>query len=201
VAITNGYSTLNELKAFVAITLTDDDFDADLERTVESASRMIDNYCGRVFFDSGSATAKTFQAEEAHRVYVPDFSTVTGLVVKTDTSDDGTFDTTWTSDDYQVEPVSSAHDGRPFNQVTAVESLTFPTSGRRARVEITAQWGWDAVPTEVEQTCLIVAAELWRRKDAPFGVVGVGPDGAVRVTSTERPMMARINHYRRVWAF
>jgi hypothetical protein len=197
-AITNGYCTLNELKAFVTVAVADTNHDGDLERAVESASRMIDNYCGRIFYDSGSATAKTFKPDSPFYVEVPDFSTTTGLVVKTDTSDDGTFDITWDAGDFQVEPTSSVFGGRPYNRITAVESRTFPTAGRRTRVEITARWGWTAVPTDVEQTCLIVAGELWRRKEAPFGVAGFGPDGAVRVGSTEIPMLARLNHYRPV---
>lgn len=197
-AITNGYATLNELKAFVSIATADTDHDTDLERSVESASRMIDNYCGRIFYDSGSATAKKFRAVHPYRLEVPDFSTTTGLVVKTDTSDNGTFDTTWSSSDYEVNPPSSVHAGRPYNEIVAVESRTFPTFGRRARVEVTAQWGWASTPTDVAQTCLIVAAELWRRKDAPFGVAGFGPDGAVRIASNEMPMLKRLDHYKPV---
>lgn len=197
-SIANGYTTLAELKTFVSIALADTNHDADLERCVESASRMIDNYCGRIFYDTGTATAKTFKPSSPYYVDVPDFSTTTGLVVKTDTTADGTYDTTWDASEYQVEPTSSTFGGRPYNRIVAVESRTFPIAGRRARVEVTARWGWAAVPTDVEQTCLIVAAELWRRKDAPFGVAGFGPDGAVRVTSTEVPMMARLDHYKPV---
>lgn len=194
-AITAGYTTLNELKDFVEIATNTNEHDTDLERTVEAASRMIDHYCSRIFYDTGEATAKTFRADHPHRLDTPGFHTTTGLVVKTDTSDDGTFDTTWDATDFQVEPFGT-YDVRPYRRISAVESRTFPTQGRRARVEITAQWGWAGVPPDVEQTCLIVAAELWRRKDAPFGVAGFGPDGAVRVTSTEMPMLARLNHYR-----
>lgn len=193
-AITNGYTTLNELKDFVEIAIADLDHDADLERSVEAASRMIDHYCSRIFYDSGSATAKTFRATHPYILDVPDFSTTTGLVVKTDTADSGTFDTTWDAADYQVEPFGT-YDTRPFRRIVGL-GKSFPTVGRRTRVQVTARWGWAAVPPDVEQTCLIVAAELWRRKDAPFGIAGFGPDGAVRVTSTEMPMLARLNHYK-----
>lgn len=195
-----GYATLNELKAFVAIARADTDFDSDLERAIETASRIIDNYCGQIFFDSGAVTAKTFRPDTLYRVSTPPFHTTTGLVVKTDTTDDGVFDTTWAAADYQVEPYGT-FDTRPYNRIVAVKSRTFPTGGRRARVEVSARWGWAAVPVEVEQTCLIVAGELWRRKDAPFGVAGFGPDGAVRVTSTEMPMLSRLDHFRPVLVF
>lgn len=196
-AITNGYATLNELKAFVSIAQADTDHDADLERNVEAASRMIDEYTGRIFYDTGSATAKTFRAHSPYRLDVPDFSTTSGLTVKTDTTNDGSYDTTWTiTTDFIVETESETRSGSPYVRVLTTDTYLFPTIGRRRRVEVTARWGWTAVPVEVEQTCLIVAAELWRRKDAPFGVAGFGPDGAVRVSGTEIPMLARLDSFK-----
>ena len=195
-AITQGYSTLAELKRFVEVPSATTTFDDDLERSVEAASRMIDDYCGRFFYDTGSATAKEFRARDGFVIHVPDFHTTTGLVVKTDTSDDGTFDTTWDATDFQVEPTAPAP-GWPWERIAALDYNLFPTLGRRARVQITARWGWAAIPTEVEQTCLIVAGELWRRKDAPFGVAfGAGGDVA-RLSSTEMPMLARLKRYKR----
>lgn len=46
-AITNGYCTLNQIKA--AVRITDSVDDALLEMAVESASRMIDAECDRSF--------------------------------------------------------------------------------------------------------------------------------------------------------
>ena len=196
-AITNGYATLNELKAFVSIATADTDHDTDLERSVEAASRMIDNHCGRFFYDSGSATAKAFRAYSPTRLDVPDFSTLTGLAVKSDTSANGTYDTTWTiTTDFVAEQMSILLDSRPYVRVLTTETYLFPTVGHRPRMEITARWGWSAVPTDVTETCLIVAGELWRRKDAPFGVAGFGPDGVARIASTEKPMLARLDHYK-----
>lgn len=193
-AITNGYATLAELKRFVEVPSATTTHDDDLNRAVETASRMIDNYCGRFFYDSGAATAKKFKARHPYTLDVPDFSTTTGLVVKVDTTDNGTFDTTLTSSDYQVEPFAP-DDGKPYERITRLD-FSWPLLGRRPRIEVTARWGWNAVPTEVSQTCLIVAAELWRRKDAPFGVV-FGQTGEARVASTEMPMLARLDRYRR----
>lgn len=190
-AIANGYATLAEIKTFVSWG-SGADFDADLERAVEAASRMIDQYCGRVFYDTGTATAKTFVADHAYELDVPDFHTTTGLVVATDTTGDGVFDTTWAATDYQVEPVDPTP-GWPWRTVVAIDRYTFPTGVRRARSQVTARWGWVAVPKDVAHTCLIVASELWRRKDAPFGLVGEGS----RIAATEYPILARLDGYLR----
>lgn len=191
-AITNGYATLAQIKDFIESDSASSAHDPDLERAVEAASRAIDNYCGRIFYDTGSATAKTFRARDPYELVVPDFHTTTGLVVKTDTTDDGTFDETWTSSEYQVEPLDP-EPGWPWHRLVAIDTELFPTGGRRARVQVTARWGWAAVPKPVESTCLIVAQELFRRKDAPFGYIGED----MRASADESPALARLDGYRR----
>ena len=52
-AITNGYATLADVKAALRITDTVDD--TLLELAVESASRLVDGYCARVFYNMGSS--------------------------------------------------------------------------------------------------------------------------------------------------
>ena len=51
-AIANGYCTLNEAKA--ALRITDSADDALLERSIEGASRRIDGYCGRRFYQQNA---------------------------------------------------------------------------------------------------------------------------------------------------
>ncbi len=195
-AITNGYATLNELKRFVSVDVNSTAHDDDLERSVESASRAIDRYTGRFFYDTGAATARVFRPEYSRWLFVGDFHTTTGLVVKTDTDYDGTYETTWAATDYQTEPLVPK-EGFPWDQLVALDSVVFPRHLRRATVEVTASWGWSAVPTDVAQTCLILAAEYWKRKDAPFGVAGFGGDGlAVRVGSDEA-VLSRLRRFRR----
>jgi hypothetical protein len=54
VAITNGYCSLNDIKA--ALRITDSTDDTLLELAVESASRMIDSVAERTFYNGGTAT-------------------------------------------------------------------------------------------------------------------------------------------------
>lgn len=159
-AIVNGYLDKAELKSYLQIGDTADDDELDV--AIEAASRLIDEFCGRRFYADGSATAKTFVADDAHRLWLPDFSTTTGLVVASDTTDDGTFDTTWASSDYQVEPLNPEN-GYPFTSIVAVDTRTFPTGSRRATVQVTAKWGWAEVPKRVKQACAIQAQVEFKR--------------------------------------
>jgi len=179
---TNGYTSTATLKSYLAISDTVDD--AELNQAIDAASRAIDGFCLRRFYADGTTSARTYYPINARVVHVDDISTSTGLVLQTDTGDTGTFDTTISSDDYQLEPLNGADgglEGLPYSRIRAVESNTFPTTGRRARVQVTADWGWAAIPETVETACLILATEVFKLKDAPFGVAGFGDYGAVRV--------------------
>jgi hypothetical protein len=70
-AITNGYASLNEVKA--ALRITDNVDDSLLEMAVESASRLIDGYASRQFYSYGTAT-RYFVALDDYVVEVDDLA-------------------------------------------------------------------------------------------------------------------------------
>jgi hypothetical protein len=43
---------------------------------------------------------------------------------------------------------------------------------QRARVQVTAQWGWPAVPAQVKQACQILAIDYYKSKDFTNGSAG-----------------------------
>ena len=175
-SIVNGYCTLAEIKAEVGIPTGDTQDDALLEIAVESASRLVDAYCNRRFWQDGSAVARYYTTTDWQTIDIDGLATTTGLVVKTDDDDDGVYETTWTlNTDYSLEPANAAADGLPYTRIVVSDtgSKAFPTSNRG--VEVTAQYGWAAVPLTVKQATLIQAARLFKRKDSPYGVAG-SPD-------------------------
>lgn len=191
-AITNGYATLAEVKNLLQVTVAT--FDADLERAVEAASRAIDDYTGRFFFTVASS-ARQYRADTPFKVYTDDFHT-DPPTVKLDADRDGTFEVTVDPSEFLVEPLVPA-EGRPQNLIRLVNGRFFPL-GRRPGVEVTATWGWAAVPKPVNQTCVLLAAELWKRKDAPFGVAGFDELGVVRVGASDLRVLQRVNAYRQL---
>ncbi len=186
VSVVNGYVTVDEFKSYVDqggnVTLGSGD-DDEVARAINSASRSIDSWCNRRFYVDGSVSARVFAAEDPVTLKVDDFSTSTGLIVKTDTVGNGTFDRTWSSEDYQLEPLNGVVEGIegwPYWRIRAIDDEAFPVD-RRARVQVTAKWGWAAVPDAVFQACLIQSLANFKRKDAPFGVIGFDEmAGAVR---------------------
>lgn len=175
-----------------ALEIPDDGDDAELANQCAAATRQIHRRCNRFFTDAGSATARTFRADDCYRITVDDFSTTTGLVVKTDTSGDGTFDTTWTiGTDFQVEPLNGIYDGvpdHPYFIIRAVGSKTFPIDSKgQTRVEVTARWGWADKPDDVVEAAVIQAVHLFKARSAALGVAGYGDIGPVRIRQTLHP--------------
>jgi len=163
-----------------------------LDASIAAAQGLIDDWCGQQF-DQTTATARVFVPSSWCVLHLPPpsrISTTASLVVKSDASGDGTFETTWAATDYQLEPTAEYVSGtqRPWRTVRAVGSYGFPVlPGGEATVQITALWGWAAVPAAVKQATLIVATDLFKAKDAPFGIAGFGEFGAARVGSRINP--------------
>lgn len=184
-AITNGYCTLADVKA--AARITDSVDDALLETSVETASRMIDEHCERRFFTNGTET-RTYTPTDFYYLGIDDVAG-TSLTLKTSSALNGTFDVTWATTDYQLEPTNRQTSGIawPITAIRAIGSYTFtPPSMFSAMVgdtaQVTAVFGFGtAVPTQVKHATILLALRQYKRYDSPTGVLGFGDFGAVRV--------------------
>jgi hypothetical protein len=176
-AITNGYATLTQVKA--ALRITDSVDDTLLEMAIESASRLIDGYTYRYFYNAGTAV-RNFAAEDSYLVNIDDLVSISEL--KT-TDEIGSEYTTWNATDYQLQPVNGKQDGLniPYTSILAVDDKLFNTLGSQALVRITGVWGWSAVPIAVTQATVIQSSRIYKRLDSPLGVAGFGDLGAIRV--------------------
>ncbi len=176
-AIVNGYCSLSDVKASARITDTVDD--ALLELAVESASRLVDSYTQRYFYNAGTATRIFVPLDN----YVTEIDDLISLSVL-ETSDGDEYGTTWAAKDYQLEPLNGNVDGltsHPATRIRAVDDFLFNVLDKEATVRVTGVWGWSAVPTAVKQATVIQAARIFKRNDSPTGIVGFGDMGAIRV--------------------
>jgi hypothetical protein len=194
---TNAYCTLAALKAELKITDTDDD--SLLYTAINAASRQIDGHCGWRFWQDSAVQARKFHPDNPGTVYLCDdetgdgISTTTGLVVKVDADGDGVFETTLTVDtDYFLEPSNAAtrDPAWPYTElhVAPTAAAYFPCGWTRPTVQVTAKFGWPAVPDDVTKACLVQAGQLHKAKDTPFGVAGVSDMGVLRVRSELHPI-------------
>ena len=177
-ALNKLYASLDDIKA--ALRITDNVDDTLLSGSLESASRLIDGYCGRFFYNAGTAT-KTFSPNSYNHVWVNDLQSVT--TIKVSTYQIGLFDATLAATDYQLEPLNGEASGiqTPYTSIRAIGNYSFPEFGEIASVEVTGTWGWSEIPGTIQTATVIQASRLFKRLDTPLGVAGFGDMGAVRV--------------------
>mgnify|MGYP002623143289 FL=1 len=174
-AIVNGYCTLAELKTYLG--LSGSGQDDNLENAIEGASRQIDQYTGRIFYQTDSQD-NFYTPDNFFIQAVDDISTASGLVVKLDTTDDGTHDKTLTKDtDFALLPVnvSNALDqNQPFTHIKILDNRSSERFDPDIfnNIKVTAQFGFSSVPDAIKQATFLQATRLFKRKDSPFSVYG-----------------------------
>jgi hypothetical protein len=127
---------------------------------------------------------------------------------------------------FQLEPrnASVKDEGRPFNGMRAIAGRLFPpgwsgafilAGGKRlmlpdadigpmvgyhqATVQITAHWGWPAVPSPIHDAAIQQTIYLYKSFAAPFGIAGAGDMGEIRMLGEKLHPAARslCNDFRR----
>lgn len=207
--ITNGYAALPEIKE--RLTITDASEDTLLEQIVTATSREIDNWTHRRFYPV--TETRYYTPEYVHLLEIDDLLSVTTL--KTDRDGDRTYETTWVSGDFDLEPYNALLNGEPYTaiRVTPNGANFFPVPGggtigvsgagrsfpapsaavsvaRRntKSVEINGSFGYSSTtPAVIKEACLIQTARLYKRKGAPFGVQGYTDFGQAVVIASLDP--------------
>lgn len=202
-AIVHGYATLAEVKADKNITSTNAGDDGVIEDMVEAASRWIDRQTGRRFWstvaDSTDET-RTYTPANAHRVYTDDILSITTL--KTDEDEDRTYETTWTTDDYDLLPENATLEGRPYTwiEVSPLGDYSFPK--HRKSVQIVGKFGFsDTPPDDIKQACIMIVVTMYNSRYGAGTTGSATITGAgVVITPSDIPSGAKmiVDHYRRM---
>jgi len=181
VAITNGYSTLAELKASLGITDSVDD--TALEAAITATSRMIDDYTERFFYRDGttqSPVSRYYTPQDITVLMIDDVYQITEVAI--DAAFDQTYSTVFATSDYLVEPVNAPRKGWPFTRILATGSYLYPYPLPQS-VRVKGIWGWNAVPAEISMATLLQSSRLFARRQSPFGIAGAPDLGVVRLSS------------------
>lgn len=183
-AVTDAYATAAQYRATILHTDTGDD--TQILNDLTAMSRFIEALCNRFFTKDAAPVARVYYANpnsalgnpEAEnpfavqprlnrRLYVDDISSTTGLVIKLDNNRDGDFTDSTTitlaTTDYQLEPLNAAL-GPEVNPWTAIYLPTWSTQlgfPPGMAIQVTAAWGWPAVPQAIINACCALTA-IWR---------------------------------------
>lgn len=174
------YITAEQLKDRLGI--DDDADDPELTSAADAASRAVNRFCHRQFQKADAPTARVYPTTGGGLLLVDDFHTTDGLVV------DGA---AYSAGTHELEPENGIVDGEPgwpFWRIYA--------SGLSGRVTVTAAWGWAAVPPPVVEATYMTAIEIFKMRDAPFGIQGMAEFGLIRIRENARTN-SLLNPYRR----
>lgn len=168
--ITNGYTTLAEMKALKRITTTDASDDTVIESLIEAVSRYIDIATRRIYYLITPAVARYFTASDEDRVYIGDYVTITSL--KLDLDGDGVYETTLTTSDYWPMPINDTQ--KTYIQLKRFASYVFPTTP--LGVELTSTFGFTTAPDDIALACQMIVTNLYSNR------FGVSNEGAATIT-------------------
>lgn len=197
-ALGGDYITLEGLKQRLDIPAGDQLDDTLLSGAIAAATRSINAECGRDFQQAETASPRRYCPAGAELVITHDIATTSGLAVGVDDDGDGVAERTLEAAAYELEPtdgIVGGLSGWPYWRIRLVDSTSWP-AGRRRTIQVTARWGWPAVPAPIIQAAYVLAEDLAKLKDTPFGVGGFGEFGRIR--ARENPHVAMlIRPYRR----
>ncbi len=190
------YVDKDDLKTYIGISGSGQD--NNIDNAINAASRQIDKVCGRYFYQDSTANAKTFTPVSNIYLEIPDISTTTGLIVKTDTTDDGSFDKTLTiNTDFILRPtnpklIADAGGTSYYEPYDEIRILNTRSSERFDpsiinNVQVTAKFGFSRVPDAIKQATLIQALRLFKRKDTQFNVFGNDETGTIELFNKMDP--------------
>jgi hypothetical protein len=182
----NVYTTLADVRN--ALQIEDSIDDTDIQAAILAASRMIDDYCQRGFYQEGtlaSPVVKYYTPVSPWYLEIDDLIQPTEIASRANQS--GPFSTIWDLDtDIMYEPINNPELGRPVTRLLAVRTYVWPYFFPQT-VKITGVWGFSSIPYEVQLACKIQAARLFVRKQSPFGIAGSVELGTVRLNSRLDP--------------
>lgn len=188
---------------------------------LKAVSRYLDRKLERFFTKDAAAVARVFypngyeagdpEAENPWRfstrsrdLRVDDIASTSGLSIKIDEDRDGLFsdETALASTDYQLFPLNAdkGPEPAPWNVIHIPSWSAKSGWPPGSPVEVTAVWGWPAVPKAIERaTCHMTAIV---RLESPRAMNGVGQavDEILDASPDSQRLVAQLSHvYRRNW--
>lgn len=155
--------------------VTDDD---NLIRAINTASRNIEIYCGRIFYATNQT--RYYDTDFDDLVFTDDIISITTL--KTDTDSDGVYETTWQTSDYILLPRDAANEIPPgsYRRIQRAPNGSYYFPKMADAIQVVGSFGYAAIPSAVNSAALIHAFECFKRKDQPNMIAGQTEYGAIR---------------------
>jgi hypothetical protein len=188
------YATPQELLSYLRINASEDTENVSTFAAlwVTTASRNVDNHCGRQFGQVAAPEARIYTSVwDKHLccyvTEIDDLMDLTGFALADSNGEAVT--------DYEFGPDNALLKGKPY------ERLLTSVCGK---LTATGRWGWDqaaAGPKVAKMGLFLQAARLAARRDSPFGISGSPQEqGEIRLLAALDPdFKVSLKPFRRDW--
>ena len=175
--------------------------DSALQDTIDVATRMIDEYCGRVFTQAmGEARVFGVELDLIGSVHpsmqiddvlgMPDEST--GTAAKVELANTPVDDWSEQADGWWFGPLTPKPNW-PLTEFHVKEARLW----RNRYIRITTDWGWSSIPAPVSRACAQLAARAWQRRLSVMGQLGTGEFGAVFIRRVDPDVQNWLRPFKR----
>lgn len=209
------YTGRDELKHRLGIDNNKNDLEIAL--AIQASTNFINDYCGRHFYQLQET--RTFVPASVWECPIDDLvstpSVASATQVNLDYDGDGIYDVSWTQGvQYQLKlgglgnsddnyNINAGAIPRPYRNIQVLTGIPGASSAPGGgwfpwlwpytflnRVQVAGTWGWNAVPPAVQHASMLLTVDLYKAKDAAWGVAGMSDLGVVRVQSN--PMIVEL---------
>jgi hypothetical protein len=186
-AIGDPYITRDELKGILEIDLSNDEENALIDRAIRGASRAIERRSGWPTFWR-TATAETRTIDTVGKLAPIRRSGYSGvkLLLRNGIADPTGFLVSGHSS-ARLLPSDCFDDGEPADAIALTGGASFGVNGT---IDITAIWGWPAVPDDIVMAAQMQAHRYYNRKGSPEGIAGSAEWGISRIPPLDPDVLA-----------
>ena len=192
------YASAAEYRAVAG--MTDTAKDADILTDLTAVSRYLDGALGRQFTQDTTPVERIYiPASTKDYIWTDDMAAAPTLI-RIDTDRDGTYSTTLDAADYELWPLNANRGPEPWPWM---KIQLVPWGDRRrffegVRVEVTAQYGWPAIPEAVQRATIHLTAIL--RLETPRATRRIPELGEVVEASRDaQTIIKRLTEQYKVW--
>lgn len=206
------YVSMEELKSSLNDQSQQSKDDYEYQRACITATTLIHDLCGQHFMQI--IEPRTYSYDSIYELFIDPI--VPGSITEfaLDYEGNGDYNTIWTEGtDFQTLRYNEKYNPRWIGEARPHDFVRVLLSGAGAvvpggemlpfvwaytpnnRVKITGTWGWPEIPQNVNHAALLLAVDLFKMKDAPWGIAGLGELGMVK-TQANPEVMELLSKYR-----
>lgn len=220
--VTDAYADFTRYKAVFPDKTSDSD-NSEIDKQCTAVSRYLERKLGRFFTQDNAVTSRIYyprgyasgdpEAENpwvglsrARDLEVDDISTTTGLVITVDTDRDGSFadETALAATDYELRPLNSdkGPEPRPWYVIHLPAWSTQSGWAPGCPVQVTAKFGWPAVPEAIVQATVQLVAILRIESPRATSQISAGFDTVLGASREAQAIVSELSRvYKRSWVF